>query len=175
MRLNQEDFVLRELLAEVMKLFAPQAKGKRIELICSVDGDVPATLRADRARIRQILTNLVGNSVKFTEKGEVVVKVTRGACAEGKLRLVFQVSDTGIGIPEHINPRVLFEPFSQADGSLTRKYGGTGLGLTISKQLIELMEGKIEVHSVAGKGSTFRFDILVAAAAENIAPQPVSA
>jgi signal transduction histidine kinase len=175
MRLNEEDFILRELLAEVMKLFAPQAKGKRIELICSADGDVPVTVRGDLARIRQILTNLVGNSVKFTEKGEVVVKVTRGACAEGKLRLVFQVSDTGIGIPEHINPRVLFEPFSQADGSLTRKYGGTGLGLTISKQLIELMEGKIEVHSVAGKGSTFRFDILVAAAAENIAPQPVSA
>ena len=175
MRLNQEDFILRELLAEIMKLFAPQAKGKRIELICSVDGDVPATLRADRARIRQILTNLVGNSVKFTEKGEVVLKVMRGPCAEGKLRLVFQVSDTGIGIPEHINPRALFEPFSQADGSLTRKFGGTGLGLTISKQLIELMDGKIDVHSVAGKGSTFRFDILVVAAAENLAPQPVSA
>src|SRR5580658_6265499 len=175
MRLNHEDFILRELLAEVMKLFAPQAKGKRIELICSVDDDVPATVRGDFARIRQILTNLVGNSVKFTEKGEVVLKVTRGACAEGKVRLIFQVSDTGIGIPEHINPRALFEPFSQADGSLTRKFGGTGLGLTISKQLIELMEGKIDVHSVAGKGSTFRFDILVVAAAENVAPQPVSA
>ena len=163
LRLQQENFDLREMLAEVMKLFAPQAKGKRIELICSVADDVPATVRGDCGRIRQILTNLVGNSVKFTERGEVVLQVTLGPIAGDKIQLNFQVSDTGIGIPEHIDPRSLFEPFLQADGSLTRKFGGTGLGLTISKQLIELMHGEIEVESIPGKGSTFRFHILVAA------------
>jgi signal transduction histidine kinase len=163
LRLHHENFDLREMLAEVMKLFAPQAKSKRIELICSVADDVSATVRGDCGRIRQILTNLVGNSVKFTERGEVVLKVTLGPIAADKVQLNFQVSDTGIGIPEHINPRTLFEPFLQADGSLTRKFGGTGLGLTISKQLIELMHGEIEVESIPGKGSTFRFYILVAA------------
>src|SRR3984957_8024630 len=172
LRLHHENFNLRETLAEVMKLFAPQARSKQLELICSVADDVPATLRGDSGRIRQILTNLVGNSVKFTETGEVVLKVTRGALADGKVQLIFQISDTGIGIPGHIDPRSLFEPFSQADGSLTRKFGGTGLGLTISRQLIELMKGKIDVHSVPGKGSTFRFDIVVAVEAESAVPQP---
>jgi signal transduction histidine kinase len=172
MRLREDNFVLRETVADVMKLFAPQAKSKRLELICSVADDVPATVQGDSGRIRQILTNLVGNSVKFTETGEVVLKVTRGAVADGKVQLIFQISDTGIGIPGHIDPRSLFEPFSQADGSLTRKFGGTGLGLTISRQLIELMQGKIDVHSVPGKGSTFRFDILVAVEAESAVPQP---
>jgi signal transduction histidine kinase len=172
LRLQEENFSLRETLADVMKLFAPQARSKRIDLIYSVADDVPATVRGDSGRIRQILTNLVGNSVKFTETGEVILKVTRGACAQDKVQLIFQISDTGIGIPEHIDPRSLFEPFSQADGSLTRKFGGTGLGLTISKQLIELMQGNIDVHSTPGKGSTFRFDIVVAAEAESAIPQP---
>ncbi len=172
MRLQEENFNLRAILAEVMKLFAPQARSKRIELTCSVAGDVPATVRGDSGRIRQILTNLVGNSVKFTERGEVVLKVTRGAVADDKVQLIFQISDTGIGIPANINPRSLFEPFSQADGSLTRKFGGTGLGLTISRQLIELMQGNIDVHSTPGKGCTFRFDIVVAAEAESAVPQP---
>jgi signal transduction histidine kinase len=162
LRLQEESFNLREMLSEVTKLFLPQAKGKRIELTCSVADDVPATVRGDSGRIRQILTNLVGNSVKFTEQGEVAVKVTRGPVAEHKVQLIFEISDTGIGIPEHINRKSLFEPFFQADGSLTRKFGGTGLGLTISKQLIELMEGDIDVQSTPGKGSTFRFDIFVA-------------
>jgi two-component system, sensor histidine kinase and response regulator len=172
MRLREENFSLREVLAEIMKLFAPQARSKQIELICSVADDVPATVRGDSGRIRQILTNLVGNSVKFTERGEVVLTVTRGATAPDKVQLIFQVSDTGIGIPEHIDPRSLFEPFSQADGSLTRKFGGTGLGLTISRQLIELMQGNIDVQSAPGKGSKFRFDIVVAAEAESAVPQP---
>jgi len=172
MRLREENFNLREMLTEIMKLFAPQARSKRLDLICSVADDVPATVRGDCGRIRQILTNLVGNSVKFTEIGEVALKVTRRALADGKIQLIFQISDTGIGIPEHINPRSLFEPFSQADGSLTRKFGGTGLGLTISRQLIELMKGKIDVHSAPGKGSTFRFDIVVAVESESAVPQP---
>jgi signal transduction histidine kinase len=172
MRLREENFSLRDVLADIMKLFAPQARSKQIELICTVADDVPATVRGDSGRIRQILTNLVGNSVKFTERGEVVLTVTRGTFAQDKVRLTFQVSDTGIGIPEHIDPRSLFEPFSQADGSLTRKFGGTGLGLTISRQLIELMQGTIDVQSAPGKGSTFRFDIVVAAEAESAVPLP---
>jgi signal transduction histidine kinase len=162
LRLREENFNLREMLNEVSKLFLPQAKGKQIEFRCSVADDVPATVRGDSGRIRQILTNLVGNSVKFTEQGEVALKVTSESLAGHKLQLIFEISDTGIGIPEHVNPRSLFEPFFQADGSLTRKFGGTGLGLTISKQLIELMQGNIEVQSIPGKGSTFRFDIFVA-------------
>lgn len=162
LQLKEESFSLRELLTEVMKLFVPQAKGKRLELTCSVAEEVPATVRGDSGRIRQILTNLVGNSVKFTERGEVALKVTRGPFAGDTVQLIFEISDTGIGIPADINPRSLFEPFFQADGSLTRKFGGTGLGLTISKQLIELMQGEIEVQSTPGKGSTFRFDIVVA-------------
>jgi two-component system sensor histidine kinase/response regulator len=149
------------MLADVMKLFAPQAKDKRIALNCSVAGDVPAMVRGDSGRIRQILTNLVGNAVKFTDKGEVVLNVTCGSSAGDKIQLVFQISDTGIGIPEHISPSSLFEPFHQADGSMTRRFGGTGLGLTISKQLIELMEGDIDVRSVPGKGSTFQFHIVL--------------
>jgi len=161
LRLQEENFSLREMLAEVMKLFAAQAKGKQIELNCSVAEDVPAAVWGDSGRIRQILTNLVGNAVKFTESGEVVLKVTRGPLAGGKIQLLFQVSDTGIGIPEHISPSSLFEPFRQADGSTTRRFGGTGLGLTISKQLIELMHGDIDVRSTPGKGSTFRFHIVL--------------
>lgn len=164
LRLQAEDFNLREMLAEVMKLFAPQAKGKQIELHCSVAGDVPAIVHGDRGRIRQILTNLVGNAVKFTERGEVGLKVTRDSIADDKIQLAFQISDSGIGIPEQINLSSLFEPFHQADGSMTRRFGGTGLGLTISKQLVELMDGDIDVHSTPGKGSTFRFHIVLRSA-----------
>ncbi len=165
LRLQEENFNLRELVAVTMKLFAPQAKAKQIQLNCLVAGDVPAMVRGDSGRIRQILTNLVGNAVKFTESGEVAVKVTRGPMADDKVQLMFQVSDTGIGIPEHIDPSSLFEPFHQADGSMTRKFGGTGLGLTISKQLIELMDGSIDVQSTPGQGSTFRFHIVLGAGA----------
>lgn len=161
LRLQEENFSLREMLAEMMKVFAPQARGKNILLNCSVADDLPVTVRGDSGRIRQILTNLVGNAVKFTERGEVALKVTRGSVANEKIQLMFQVSDTGIGIPEHINPSSLFEPFHQADGSMTRKFGGTGLGLTISKQLIELMDGDIDVRSSPGQGSTFRFRIVL--------------
>jgi signal transduction histidine kinase len=171
LRLQEQNFSLREMLAEVMKLFAPQAKGKQIELNCSIADDVPVMVRGDSGRIRQILTNLIGNAVKFTERGEVVLKVTRGSSASEKIQLLFQISDTGVGIPEHINPSSLFEPFRQADGSTTRRFGGTGLGLTISKQLIELMEGDIDVRSIPGKGSTFRFRIVLGPAGAKATPQ----
>jgi len=161
LRLQAENFSLCEMLAEVMKLFVLQAREKQIELICSVAEDVPDTVRGDSGRIRQILTNLVGNAVKFTERGEVVLKVSRLSSTGDKIKLMFQIFDTGIGIPEHINPKSLFEPFQQADGSLTRRFGGTGLGLTISKQLVELMEGEINVQSTPGKGSTFQFHIVL--------------
>lgn len=168
MRLQEGDFSLREMLTDVMNLFIPQAAGKQLALHCDVDADVPATVRGDSGRIRQILTNLVGNAVKFTDKGEVMLKVTRGSLAGHKIQLVFQVSDTGIGIPQHIKTSSLFEPFHQADGSMTRRFGGTGLGLTISKQLIELMDGEIDVRSVPGKGSTFRFHIFLSPAEEAV-------
>jgi len=174
LRLQAEDFNLREMLADVMKLFAPQAKSKQIELHCSVAGDVPAIVHGDRGRIRQILTNLVGNAVKFTDRGEVALKVTRDSITDDKIRLVFHVSDSGIGIPEHINLSSLFEPFHQADGSMTRRFGGTGLGLTISKQLIELMNGDIDVRSTPGKGSTFRFHIVLKNAGSLQAGRPDS-
>jgi signal transduction histidine kinase len=171
LRLQEENFSLREMLAEMMKLFAPQARGKDIQLNCSVADDVPATVRGDSGRIRQILTNLLGNAVKFTERGEVALEVTRGPFAEDKIELMFQISDTGIGIPEHIHPRSLFEPFHQADGSMTRKFGGTGLGLTISKQLIELMHGDIDVDRNPGQGSTFRFHIVLGPGAAETTPR----
>jgi signal transduction histidine kinase len=170
LRLQEENFNLRELVAVTMKLFAPQAKAKQIQLNCLVAGGVPAMVRGDSGRIRQILTNLVGNAVKFTESGEVALKVTRGPVADDKIQLMFQISDTGIGIPEDIDPRSLFEPFHQADGSMTRKFGGTGLGLTISKQLIELMDGSIDVQSTPGQGSTFRFHIVLGAGAVAATP-----
>ncbi len=161
LRLQEENFSIRDMLAEVMKLFAPQAQSKQIELNCSVADDVPVTVWGDSGRIRQILTNLVGNAIKFTERGEVALNVTRVPLTDGKIQLKFQISDTGIGIPEHVDPSSLFEPFHQADGSMTRRFGGTGLGLTISKQLIELMQGDIDVRSLPGKGSTFRFHVVL--------------
>lgn len=171
MRLQEESFDLRELLGNMLHPFVLQAGSKQIKLTHSVHSDVPVTLRGDSGRIRQVLTNLIGNAVKFTEKGEVSIEVRCAAAANGKVQLVFKICDTGIGIPEHVDRSSLFEPFQQADGSLTRKFGGTGLGLAISKQLVELMEGAIDVHSTPGKGSTFRFHINV----EDDKPAPLPA
>ena len=154
--LEQITFDLHEVLDKATELMALRAKEKGLELLVSTASGVPISLIGDPHRLRQVIVNLVGNAIKFTERGEVAVKVMRdnGANQPGTLR--FAVSDTGIGIPSEKLGDV-FEPFTQADGSTTRLYGGTGLGLAISKRFIELMGGKIWVESSLGKGSTFYF------------------
>jgi two-component system sensor histidine kinase/response regulator len=150
------DFDLREAIDNIMDLFAAQAHSKGLELAAYIPPDVPTNLRGDPGRVRQIVNNLVGNAVKFTNQGEVVVKVSLLSGSDKQVSLRFEVRDTGIGI-ELDGQKRLFEAFSQADSSTTRKYGGTGLGLAISKRLVELMSGDIGVHSVPGQGSTFWF------------------
>ncbi len=156
MTLESINFDLRTTVEEAVDLLAPRAHGKNLELSCAVYNDVPVALTGDPGRLRQVLVNLLSNAVKFTESGEVAVRVTYVEGTDEEVRLRFEVSDTGIGIPEDARLR-LFQPFSQADGSTTRKYGGTGLGLMISKQLVELMGGSIGVESAPGQGSTFWF------------------
>ncbi|MBA2447697.1 MAG: response regulator [Chloroflexi bacterium] len=156
LELEAIDLDVREVVEDVATLLAEQAHGKEIELASLVHRDVPAGLRGDPGRLRQVLTNLVGNAVKFTARGEVVV---RARLAEETLEgavVYFEVADTGIGIDAEVRRR-LFQPFSQADSSTTRNYGGTGLGLTICKRLVELMGGEIGIESESGRGSTFWF------------------
>jgi signal transduction histidine kinase/DNA-binding NarL/FixJ family response regulator/HPt (histidine-containing phosphotransfer) domain-containing protein len=141
---------------QVMALFAEQARQKGLLLDCEIPLAVPARLKGDPVRIRQVLSNLVGNAVKFTERGGVVLRIARTGEDEGAVELRFEVRDTGIGIPPGEQEGV-FDSFTQADSSTTRRYGGTGLGLTISRQIVELMGGTIGVESTPGQGSTFWF------------------
>ena len=157
-RIETIDFDLRELVDEAAAVFAERARDKGLDLVRSVEPDVPTALRGDPYRIRQVLTNLLSNAVKFTEEGRVVLGCERGRDLEDKVTLRFEVSDTGIGITSE-QQRRLFRSFSQADTSTTRRYGGTGLGLAISKQLVQLMGGEIGVESEPGKGSTFSFTL----------------
>jgi signal transduction histidine kinase/CheY-like chemotaxis protein len=150
------DFNLRDCLETSLKTLAVRADEKGLELLCEVAPEVPEIVRGDSGRIRQVIINLAGNAIKFTEKGEVALKVQLEAATERDRTLRFTVADSGIGIPQE-KLQVIFEPFSQADTSTTRKYGGTGLGLTISTRLVGMMGGKIWVESELGKGSQFHF------------------
>ncbi|HET6897735.1 MAG TPA: ATP-binding protein, partial [Vicinamibacteria bacterium] len=154
--LESVDLPPRQLVGEVIRLFAPLAKAKGIELAATIEDGVAHVLKGDPGRLRQALVNLVGNAVKFTEKGQVTVRV-RAEAEEPVAQLIrFAVRDTGIGITPEALTR-LFQPFAQADGSTTRRYGGTGLGLVISKRLVELMGGQLGVMSEPGEGSVFWF------------------
>ncbi|MDQ1089698.1 two-component regulator propeller domain-containing protein [Siphonobacter sp. SORGH_AS_1065] len=157
LEIEHEEVDLRQCIEETLDLFASKASEKNIDLIYQIDYNVPAFIKSDSLRLRQILINLVGNALKFTHKGEIFVKVSV-AQQNADVLLQFHVTDTGIGIPENKLQR-LFKAFSQVDSSTTRKYGGTGLGLAISKRLVELMGGEINVSSTEGKGTTFSFTI----------------
>ncbi len=154
LRVDDIEFAPRAVLADVGALIAPRAETKGLAFRVEIDAALPELVRGDPLRLRQVLLNLAGNAVKFTERGEVVVHAS-----PGELR----VSDTGIGIAPELLPR-LFEPFSQADPSTTRRYGGTGLGLSISRQLVELMGGRLDATSAPGVGSTFVVSLALAAA-----------
>lgn len=182
LELEHRSFDIRQCVDSSLEIFAHHARSKGIELDCLIDAHTPTYIMGDSTRLHQILVNLIGNAVKFTEKGEITVTVHSrkleqqaepdipGGGSQPKNRetqwyeLKFSISDTGIGIPADLLHR-LFQPFTQVDSSTTRKYGGTGLGLTISKRLTEMMGGKIEVESEKGKGSTFHFTIQAQACA----------
>jgi PAS domain S-box-containing protein len=155
--LMRQPMELLNVVEEALDMVSSAAAGKDLEIICDIDKDVPAVVLGDSGRLLQILANLMGNAVKFTEKGEVLLTV--GALRQsGEVEVRFAVKDTGIGIPEDRIDR-LFQSFSQVDPSVTRRYGGTGLGLAICKNLVEMMGGRIWVESTPGKGSTFYFTI----------------
>ncbi len=171
LELLASDFSLRGTLREVSDAFTERVRLKGIALACVAANDVPDGLHGDVVRLRQILNNLIGNAIKFTDKGGITVTVTQ--LAGNDLRLCFSVKDTGIGISE-ANRALIFEAFAQADVSHTRRYGGTGLGLSISKQLATLMGGRLGMNSAPGIGSTFWFEIPVALAIDTPSDRSVS-
>lgn len=166
------DFDLISLLDDFTANLAVRAQQKGLELLYAAEPGIPSILRGDPGRLRQILTNLAGNAVKFTHAGEVVIRVSVEADTDDDVLLRFAVCDTGIGIPED-KRALIFEEFSQVDASTTRQYGGTGLGLAISKQLVELMGGDIGVESEVGKGSTFWFTVRLNRPAEGIKTESI--
>jgi len=156
--LESLDFDLRELMDDFAEMIAHKAQEKGLEFICAAEPDVPARLQGDPGRLRQVLINLSGNAIKFTERGEIAVRAALVSETEADALVRFSVRDTGIGIPEE-KQGTLFEKFTQVDASATRKYGGTGLGLAISKQLVRMMGGHIGVDSSEGLGSEFWFTV----------------
>jgi signal transduction histidine kinase/CheY-like chemotaxis protein len=165
LELDPIDFNLQDSVGEDMRALASRADQKGLELTYQINSDIPAYVVGDPGRIRQILINLVGNAIKFTQQGEVVVQAECASRSDHELELHFTVADSGIGIPAD-KQSIIFEAFAQADGSTTRNFGGTGLGLAISSQLAGLMGGRIWVESTMGKGSTFHFTIRVGVAAD---------
>ncbi|MGA8939699.1 MAG: response regulator [Acidobacteriaceae bacterium] len=158
--LDKRDFNLRDTLEDTVRLLAPRANQKELELGCHIQVDLPDRVYGDPIRLRQIVINLVGNAIKFTDKGEVMLHVERKGQSDSTLELHFFVSDTGIGIPKE-KQQTIFEAFEQADTSTTRKYGGTGLGLSISAALVKLMGGTMWVESKVREGSKFHFTVLL--------------
>lgn len=165
LELETLEFSLHQTLEDTVQLFAEPAQKKGLEIICHIDSTVPNQVKGDPGRLKQILTNLLGNAIKFTSQGEVFMHVSLAEETKDKLKLQVEVVDTGIGIPVDAQSKI-FEAFSQADSSTTRKFGGTGLGLTITKQLVERMGGELSVQSEEGKGSQFIFSVLL----QNVSP-----
>jgi two-component system sensor histidine kinase/response regulator len=159
--LEHAEFELRETVGDAAKLLGVRAGEKKIELAWHIEPDVPDVLLGDEGRLRQVLLNVMGNAVKFTSEGEVVLRVNSERSTRDEVMLHFAVSDTGIGIPPE-QLRHIFQAFTQADSSTTRRYGGTGLGLAIALRLVELMGGRMWVESEEGRGSTFHFTALFA-------------
>ncbi|MCI4626509.1 MAG: response regulator [Candidatus Magnetoovum sp. WYHC-5] len=170
LELEVVEFDLREIVEKACEVLSLRAHEKGLELIYNIMPDVPLYLKGDHLRLRQIIFNLIGNAVKFTEKGEIVLHIENAKPEKHIGDLLFSVSDTGIGIPKE-KQSAIFESFSQVDSSTTRKYGGTGLGLTISKRLIELTGGKVWVESELGVGSTFYFSVPFEIPKEDKKPQ----
>jgi two-component system sensor histidine kinase/response regulator len=164
-QLETIDFDLNDIIEKLCDVMAVRAHKKDLELVYNSMPEVPTELLGDPTRLRQVLVNLIGNAIKFTEKGEVFIQVESQGIKNGKVELLFSVTDTGIGMSAE-QMETIFDPFTQADSSITRKYGGTGLGLAISKQLVELMGGRIKVESEPGEGSTFSFTAPFAIEAE---------
>ncbi len=158
MEIEETDFNLAEVVRETLKALAVRAHEKRLELVVHMPMDMPQWMRGDPIRLRQILFNLVGNAIKFTERGEVVVEIEEQWSGDGEVGLHFSVKDTGIGIPAERLEKI-FESFTQVDSSIARRFGGTGLGLAITSQLLKLMNGRIWVRSKEGIGSTFHFTL----------------
>ena len=162
LELESIDFSLDELVDNIRDLFSNSAEQKGLELTTRIAAATPRWLRGDPTRLRQILSNLVGNALKFTDSGGVSLWVSAGGdTADGRLRVRFAVRDTGVGLDPEARDKI-FDSFRQADGSTTRKYGGSGLGLSISRQLVEMMSGRIDVDSISGQGSTFWFEVPMA-------------
>ena len=162
---------VRDVVGATVRMFAVRAHQKGLGLVCHIDREVPDVVQGDPHRLRQVLTNLVSNAVKFTERGDVTVHVNVDAADRESISLQFSVKDTGIGIPKH-RQAAIFEAFTQADGSDTRRYGGTGLGLTIAAQLVSLMGGRLWVESEEGAGARFSFVARFAASAERDTTPP---
>lgn len=158
LKLERNEFSLKDTFLSMADVFGLRARKKGLKLTCDVDSGVPGLLTGDIGRLRQILTNLIENSLKFTELGEISVLAKEDLRSGDRVILHLSVRDTGIGIPSD-KQKVIFTAFAQGDGSTTRKYGGTGLGLTLSKRLVEIMGGRIWVESAPGEGSTFHFTV----------------
>ena len=175
LELDLSPFNLRQVISNTINLLSLQALEKAVRFTSSIDNDVPLFLKGDAVRLRQIITNLVGNAVKFTHEGSVTLHIRKETEDKHSVSLRFQVSDSGIGIADDKLVQI-FEPFTQADGSTTRRYGGTGLGLAICKRLAQLMKGSIGVESTEGEGSTFWFAAMFEKQTENdlAAPKTVS-